>query len=114
MAIEIKNAVIEKVFLGYEGHGVLTFNLILNYGGVIQCFGGYSLWCEKETKQAVFGVDCIVNVLRVVGVNDWDSLVGKSVRVKTDGMIGMIQSIGNYLKDDWFTPKELAKKYWKE
>ena len=101
--IEIKNAVIDDVFLGFEDHGIFTMDVRMDYGGCVQNFGGYCLG-------GVTGIEFIKEVLNVVGVQSIKELLGKSVRVKTDGEYGQIIAIGHFLKDNWLNPKELFAK----
>ena len=96
--IEVKNAKITSVQLGFEGHGILTAFLHLDYGdSSAQGFGGYSL---DSWACAVF----VRRVLEVVGVDNWEDLKGQTVRVKAEGH--KVHAIGNIIKDKWFNPKE--------
>lgn len=94
--MEIKNAKISGTRLGNDDRGP-TFWIMVDYGGAGQGFGGYSLG-GKFTHYAIMGI------LDTLGVQTWEQLVGKPVRVKGDN--GKIQAIGNYLKDQWFDPSE--------
>ena len=99
----IQNAVIEDVFLGFEDHGIFTMDMRLDYGGSVQCFGGYCLGGST-------GIEFIKEVLNVVGVQSIKELNGKSVRVKKEDEFGKIISLGHFLKDNWLDPKELFEK----
>lgn len=100
--MEIQNAIIESTSLGYEGHGIMTCFLYLKYGGSsAQGFGGYNLKGE-------FGMKFIEEVLKIVGVDSWEKLPGKYIRVKYEGKWNSpITAIGNMLEDNWFNPKDL-------
>ena len=106
--MDIRNAKIEDTMLGIEDHGIFTSMIQLDYGDSShQGFGGYVLGGS-------FGVDYIKGLLNVVGVEKWEDLVGKYIRVKidnTDGWNGKIIGIGNITKDEWFYPEEEAQKY---
>ncbi len=103
--MEILNAKIESTMLGFEDHGILTAFIHVNYGSSEQGFGGYGLGGPDAMR--VF----IENVLQVVGVDQWESLKGKYIRVKREeGWNGVIVSIGNVLEDKWFNPKEIFEK----
>lgn len=92
----VKNAVILSAEIFIEDHGnKLSAYVNLNYGGSGQGFGGYAL---DNSFAAVF----IRKVMEVVGVRKWEDLQGKSVRVIGDDY--RIVSIGNIIKDVWFTP----------
>ena len=92
---EIKNAKISGTVLGFEDHGILTCMLYLDYGGTHQGFGGYSL---KH-----YGVDFIAQILRVVGVERWEDLIGKHVRVFANH--DKVKSIGHIIEDRWYQPE---------
>lgn len=92
---EIRNAVIKSTMLGYEDRGILTSMIHLDMGDFEQGFGGYAL---KDKSLDVF----IRRVLRVVGVDTWDQLIGKPCRVEADW--SKVYRIGNYLADEWFDP----------
>jgi hypothetical protein len=109
---EIVNARITSTRLGYEDHGILTGMLMLDYGWGGQGFGGYAL--DRRPPQDAEGrrsgsrrpsLACglwIARVLKVVGVENWEDLPGKYVRV--DHEHGKIHRIGNVLHDNWFDP----------
>ena len=108
MIIEIKNARITSTTLGPEDHGIMTANLNLDYGGSMQGFGGYSLdvYDDKLKKRVphIALAQFITRVMEVVGVEKWEDLKGKVLRVK--GEHGNIHAIGHYLEDKWFNPAE--------
>ncbi len=100
--MKIKNAIIESVSLGFEGHGILSSNITLDYGGSGQGFGGYAFGGEY-TDYWVRGV------LEALEVEEWSKLKGTSIRVKIDGdgeFDGRIIAIGHIIKDKWFYAKK--------
>jgi hypothetical protein len=97
----MKNAIIRSTNLGYEGHGIMTANLHLDYGGGGQAFGGYDMGGN-------FGMEFIKNVIDTVGVQNWEELPGKHIRVEAEHTL--VSKIGNIIEDKWFDPKELANK----
>jgi len=105
MTTEIKNAIIESVFLGDEGPGFLTATLFLDYGGIGQAFGHHSLYLPKSFKHhncmSVAG-HFIWRCMEIGEVSRWSDLKGKTVRVKT--LNELIQGIGHIVKNDWFIP----------
>lgn len=111
--LEVKNAKITGTMLGKEDHGVMTFYIYLDYGGMSQGFGGYVLdrWIEKEKTRrgSMFGMEAIRRILEVLEIETWEKLPGTPVRVK--GNFCKIRAIGNYLKDNWVDLSELGKKY---
>lgn len=113
----IKNALIKKTSLGDEDRGMM-FWLFLEYGGLSQGFGGYSLDDAPEPGDKTytrtphkFGIHCIMEILRVVGVSRWEDLPGKYVRAEVKN--GLIVAITNILDDELrFCPGELFDKYY--
>jgi hypothetical protein len=110
---EIRNAKIDNTMLGNEDHGIMTAFVYVTFGSGGQGFGGYGFdEYDPETKQRLgtaFGVEFIANVLRVVGVDTWEALPGKHVRIDHDS--GKIYRIGHIIEDRWFDPKELAESH---
>ena len=105
----IKNAQIDGTMLGLEHHGIFTCYLYLDYGDSShQGFGGYVIGGE-------FGIEFLRRILEVVDVEKWEELEGKYIRVRLSGegagWGNKIEAIGHITKDEWFSPKELAKKY---
>lgn len=96
--MEIRNAKIESTMLGFEDHGIFTYMIHLNYGGSGQGFGGYVLGGD-------YGTNTIKKILEVVGVDKWEDLIEKHVRVEAE--FNKIHRIGNILEDEWFDPKVL-------
>ena len=89
------NAVVTKVSLGYEDHGIPTCFLFLQHEKGSQGFGGYDL--------RYYGIDFILQILKAVGVDTWEGLQGKSVRVKESD--GRLSAIGHFIEDRWFEPQ---------
>lgn len=98
---KIINAVIEKVSLFVEDHRVLTAYLYLLHPNGNQGFGGWQL---DGPENIDFCSLFIKEVLRIVGVREWEKLPGQCLRIKQTHT--HISSIGNFLKDEWFDPKE--------
>jgi hypothetical protein len=92
---EIRNAKITSTMLGFEDHGILTCMLHLDYGSLHQGFGGYSL--------KYYGIEFIEKVLRAVGVETWEELRGKHVRVESDNL--KVYRIGHIIEDRWYEPE---------
>ena len=107
METEIKNAVISAASLSIEDHGLLTAFITLDYGGSCQGFGGYSLYLPKSFthhRLESFAGHFIFRVLQIAGVERWDQLIGKTVRVKSTHC--KIEAIGHIVNNDWFSPSE--------
>jgi hypothetical protein len=91
--MNIQNAKIESTMLGYEGHGIITAFITLDYGGAGQVFGGYRL---ESTMY-----EWVKQVIDIVGVTRWEDLKGKYIRVESDN--GKITRIGHLMEDKWFS-----------
>ena len=109
---EILNARITKTELG-EDHGCLTAHIVVE-GDAWGCgYGGYVLdrWCAEPGKyESRDGYGAIIELMKTVGVESWEELKGKYVRVKLDGSLGRVVAVGNLLKDQWFSFKEYFDK----
>lgn len=108
---ETVNAKITSTALGPESHGIFSAYLHLDYGGAGQAFGGYALdsWDEakKERIGTAYGAEFVRRVLATVGVEKWESLTGKHIRVKRT--FEKVHAIGHIIEDRWFEPeKDLA------
>jgi len=105
--MEEKNAVITKVTLTTEDYGLLSSWITLDYSGAGKGFGGYSLYLPKSIDhhklRSVAG-HWIFRVMEIAGVDSWDELPGKTVRVRADR--DKVHAIGHIIKDDWFNPSE--------
>ncbi len=94
----------------------MTCYLQLDYGDVTQGFGDYALDSYDEKSKTrigtAHGMEFIIQILNIVGVDEWNELVGKYVRVKADRC--KVYEIGNIIRDEWFNPEEFFKKELKQ
>lgn len=107
MEIETKNAVIESARLTFADRGILECWLMLDYGGSGQGFGGYALYLPKSYDHHTLlshAGHFIYRVMQVAGVEDWDNLVGRTIRVRASH--NRVHAIGHIVKNDWFDPEE--------
>lgn len=121
MEEKIVNAEITGTKLGYEDHGIFTFSIDLKLSSPVSyiSIGGYALdGYDAKLDRRTFcaeGLEAIASILKVVGVDNWEDLKGKYIRVKSRGWGGTIDEIGNLMEDNWFNLKnyfaEVAKKY---
>lgn len=110
---EIVNAQITDVSLTMADHGVLCYYLTLesgcigvNYGGVVI---GKGYLGAKEFKGYEKGIEAVMRIMDVVGVERWEDLKDKYVRVELRGWGETVDKIGNIIKDKWFSQKEFFK-----
>lgn len=102
----IENALIEKVDLSMADHGCLTLAMTLQGGGWGVVYGGYCLGKgylgAEEFSGSAAGIESIMRIMDVVGVERFQNLKGKYVRVATKGWGGLVKIIGNIISDKWF------------
>lgn len=105
---EIRNVRIADTMLGREDHGIMTFQLCLEFGGC--WWGGYAIDSyDKETKSRIFtakGLEAISKILEIVGVEKWEDLKGQYIRIEDNGRGSTIDTIGNLMEDKWFNIRE--------
>ena len=103
---KLMNAESTCVSLNFRDHGVLTLDLSLSGGGWGCVYGGYALGNgylgAREFKGYASGLEAIMRIMDIVGVDDLINLKGKHVRVATKGWGNSVKIIGNFIKDDWF------------
>lgn len=102
------NAVITGASIEIEDHGFLTIWLTLDYGGSGQGFGGYALFSQRayDAKEKYpYAADWLWQVMQVAGVEKWDKLPGKTIRVVREDW-GKVHKIGHIIKDIWWDPAE--------
>lgn len=110
---EIKNARITGADLDMQDHGCMTLSLGLDGGGWCCNYGGYCLGYgylgAKEFEGSAKGMESIMRIMDVVGVERFSDLKGKYVRVATKGWGSTVKIIGNVIKDQWFDIEEFFK-----
>ena len=116
---EIKNVKITNVSLTMADHGCLTFYLTLegdgwgiNYGGY--CIGLGFLGSDSFTAENGSGLVAIMRIMDTVGVERWEDLKGKYIRIVHEGWGSSVKKIGNIIEDKWFDIDEFFKNYNKE
>ena len=107
----IENAQIESTRLSMADHGVLTYYIDLKMGMGGHCsYGGYVLGHGYLGSKHFDGSDksivALMRIMDVVGVEKWEDLKGKYVRVESNGLGTPIEKIGNVMEDKWFNQKE--------
>ena len=114
MSEKILNAKIESVSLCFA-NGILTFYLGLKIqGGTGCCFGGYALdeydKAEGRRLPVSLGLECLEEIMKTVGVQYWEDLKDKYIRVVSRGLGKSIEEIGNIMEDKWFNIEEFFQK----
>lgn len=102
----IENALIESVDLSMADHGCLTLAMTLKGSGWGVVYGGYCLGHgylgADDFDGSASGLEYIMRIMDTVGVERFQNLKGKYVRVTTKGWGSSVKIIGNILKDQWF------------
>ena len=112
--MEIKNAKISSTMLGREDHGIMTFMIYIDGYGFSCGIGGYCLdEFSSATQTRVFrseSMEAISKILEVVGVDKWEDLPGKYIRIEYNGLGSTVTKIGNIIEEKWFDLKEFFGK----
>jgi hypothetical protein len=104
----IENALIEKVDLSMADHGCFTLAMTLQGFGWGVVYGGYCLGNgylgadDDYFDGSAAGMEYLMRIMDTVGVERFQDLKGKYVRVATKGWGNQVKIIGNILKDKWF------------
>lgn len=110
MSVDISNAKIENASITMADHGCLTWFLILAGSGWGVCIGGYVIGHgylnAKEFEGSKKGTESLMRVMDTVGVEKWEDLPGKYVRVYSEGWGSQITKFGNIIEDKWFDCRE--------
>lgn len=104
----IKNALITNVDLSMADHGCLTLAMTLEGGGWGVVYGGYCLGKgylgadDDFFDGSAAGMEYLIRIMDTVGVEKFQDLKGKYVRVALKGWGNSVNIIGNIIKDKWF------------
>ena len=116
---EIKNVKIINVSLTMAVHGCLTFNITLDGGSWCAGYGGYCIGhgyldSDSFTAENGGGLVAMMKIMDTVGVERWEDLKDKYIRVVDEGWGSPIKKIGNIIEDKWFDIDEFFKNYREE
>ena len=108
--MSVLNAKITKVDLSMADHGVLMLQMSLQGSGWGVCFGGRVLGKgyvgAKEFSGSPKGIEEIERIMDVVGVDKFNDMKDKYIRVVIDGWGDGVDKIGHIIEDKWFDYKE--------
>ena len=108
LGYKIENALITNVDLSMADYGCLTLSMSLDGGGWGVVYGGYCLGKgylgadDDFFDGSAAGMEYLMRIMDTVGVEKFQNLKGKYVRVATKGWGNSIKIIGNIIKDQWF------------
>ena len=104
----IENALITNVDLSMADHGCLTLAMTLEGSGWGVVYGGYCLGKgylgadDDFFDGSAAGMEYLIRIMDTVGVEKFQDLKGKYVRVADKGWGSSVKIIGNIIKDKWF------------
>ena len=104
----IENALITNVDLSMAGHGCLTLAMTLEGSGWGVVYGGYCLGKgylgadDDFFDGSAAGMEYLMRIMDTVGVEKFQDLKGKYVRVAAKGWGNSVKIIGNIINDKWF------------
>ena len=104
----IKNALIKNIDLSMADHGCLTLAMTLEGGGWGVVYGGHCLGKgylgadDDFFDGSAAGMEYLIRIMDTVGVEKFQDLKGKYVRVALKGWVNSVNIIGNIIKDKWF------------
>lgn len=104
----IENAFITNVDLSMADHGCLTLVMTLEGDGWGVVYGGYCLGHgylgadDDFFDGSAAGMEYLMRIMDTVGVEKFQDLKGKYVRVATKGWGNSVKIIGNIINDKWF------------
>jgi len=110
--MEMQNARIVSTELGLIANGMMSFFLHLEWPGGGVGFGGRCLdeWSAKHDERigTQMGAQLIIQILKTVGVEKWEDLKGKYVRVPPVRLGATCNCIGHLLEDKWLDLNEFV------
>ena len=103
---ELFNAEITNVSLNFRDYGSLVLDITLCGEGNGLVYGGHVLgkgYLDSKTfTGSSSGLEAIMIIMDVVGLEDLMDMKGEYVRVANKGLGSSVKIIGNIIKDIWF------------
>jgi hypothetical protein len=102
----VENAYIKEATLGIAGSGSLRCVLTVGFrGGEAQhAFSNFHTHGPHLYGDACFTGHHLRRIMEIAGVSEWSKLEGRPIRVESTPL--GVRSIGHYLEDDWYCPRE--------
>jgi hypothetical protein len=100
----VKNAIIGHTYLGIDNYGYLSAIIGVEHDSGNTGFGTHGL------RYPPYGINYIVKILETLEVGSWEELIGTHCRIKRYTDDGNM-AIGHIIKDQWFHPEGIARKY---
>ena len=108
LGYKIENALVTSVDLSMADYGCFTLAMTLEGSGWGVVYGGYCLGKgflgadDDEFDGSAAGMEYLMRIMDTVGVEKFQDLKGKYIRVALKGWGDSVKIIGNILKDKWF------------
>ena len=114
--MEIKNALITFADLSMADHGAFTLRIGIKFDQCVHTeIGGYALGHgyigASQFEGSPKGIEEIMRIMDVVGVDRFSELEGKYIRIVDEGWNKPIKKFGNILEDKWFDYEEFYKNW---
>lgn len=102
----IENVRITSTSISMADHGVLCISFSVRGDGwgcnIGQWVNGIGHLGAHEWKGNGSAIVAMMKIMDTVGVERWEDLTGKLIRVKSEGWGSTIDEIGNIIEDKWF------------
>lgn len=108
LGYELLNAEVTNVSLNMKDHGCLTLSITLKGAGWGVVYGGYCLGKgylgadDDYFNGSAKGMEAIMRIMDVIGVEALEDMKGKYVRIANKGWGSSVKIIGNVISDKWF------------
>ena len=103
---KIENAQISSADLSMADYGVLTLEMPITGSGWGCVYGGRVIGKgylgANEFKGSSMGIEYIMRIMDIVGVEKFNEMSGKYIRVARTGWGNPIRIIGNLIENRWF------------
>lgn len=110
---EIIDMQITSVDLSINDHGYMMLAMTMECSGRGIVYGsyclGHSYFSDKVFDGSKKPMPCTMNITNVVGVERFNDMKGKYVRVAIKRMSSSVKIIGNIIEDKWFDPESFFK-----
>lgn len=108
LGYELLNAEVTNVSLNMKDHGCLILSITLKGAGWgvvygVYCLGkGYLGADDDYFNGSAKGMEAIMRIMDVIGVEALEDMKGKYVRIASKGLGSSVKIIGNIISDKWF------------
>ena len=111
--MEIINAKITSTSITMADHGCLIFWVTVEGSGFAVSIGGYSIGHgylgASEFDGNGHGLEAMMRIMDTVGIDTWEDLKGKYIRIESNGLGKPVKKIGHLIDNKWFDIDEFFK-----